>query len=386
MPESAGAKDRSTQAEVERQDSICGAIDRCLTHTLGLWGVAYDATDMVRNPAGDPVDLLTGSHLAWAAGYAHLARSVLAAFGDRDALTLSETEIARLFGVSRKVMMSRSNTLAKAGHAHFLRARKALNRLIDGKTPTVGRVLGAFASYPLPSGWPWPGDTYADGEFIAGVSPEIETLGSVVDLILDGKHTSEAYEPRRAAHLLKGVLALDPDQYDAYSVLSMVLVEYWRAVEARKYEDIAFRRCMVRITMPDGRWPERISSEHNSNVPILRTIIKKAGSLWQRKQIEDALELLRRVLRVDPRDNLLAACRILALRLGMRYETFRDRLAVDEDLSETEKWFKANFMRFPEEFDEWMTAISAMQDEQAVESPEELYEPLYYRDRPETVN
>ncbi len=356
--------------------------------TIGTWTIQYSAQTVVKRPAGEPVDILTGSHLEWAAGYVHLVNRVLTAYNSPGVTDIPESDLARAFGVSRKIMLSRSDTLADAHQADFLRAREALARLIGNQTPTVARVLDAIANAPMSSGWPWPGDSYSDGEFLAGPSPETMALASVANLLLskDDERNEDPYALQDPAMLFKSVLALDPDQLEAYKMLAVVLDLQGRCAEANRYIDVAFNRCIARITMPDGRWPERISSAHDGNTPILRALAWKARHLWRRRQSDEALDLLRRVLRLDPLGDFMVACHILGLRLKMRYWTFMDLIETDRDLALLTDWFDANYTRFPEEFDDWMASVAEARARLTDRRPGHSSATRPYTERPETVN
>ncbi|MCX6089884.1 MAG: hypothetical protein NTX88_05885, partial [Candidatus Atribacteria bacterium] len=84
----------------------------------------------------------------------------------------------------------------------------------------------------------------------------------------------------------------------------------------------------------------------------------KALYFWMENQTHDALNLLRKLLRTNPGDNIGARDHILAIRMGMTFEEFQESFDrggfYDGDIV---NWFDENYKNFPDEFEWWVKAI-----------------------------
>jgi tetratricopeptide (TPR) repeat protein len=203
-------------------------------------------------------------------------------------------------------------------------------------------------SVPLPHGtWPWPCDDYTDGVFVAGESPALDAYYAVLDMLETSIETSSLVA------WLGAVIAADPDHYDTYLVLRDVLADSGQRAAGIRFEEIAYVRCLSRITMPDGGWPARLTYTELTNRPIMRTLISKAATLWRLKQTDEALDILRRMLKMDPEDRTAAAAHILGMRMGMTQPQFERRFYGEGvEAFVMMDWFGAHYGSFPEEFAE----------------------------------
>jgi len=93
------------------------------------------------------------------------------------------------------------------------------------------------------------------------------------------------------------------------------------------------------------------------NWHIIKTILEKAISLWETGKTDDALYLLRKLLKTNPNDEFGARNYILAIRMGCTYHDFQKWVDDDENHEAILDWFEENHKKFPEEFDGWREEV-----------------------------
>ncbi|MBN2378307.1 tetratricopeptide repeat protein [candidate division WOR-3 bacterium] len=167
----------------------------------------------------------------------------------------------------------------------------------------------------------------------------------------------ESYNGRNAKIVklrLKKIIKTDPNFLDAYLFLNDLLQDEGKVKEAEKLTDEAYRRAISLITNKEGNWPDVIEWAWLDNRHIVKAIYNKAVSLWHKKQTDEALNLLRKLLRTNPNDNIGARNMILGIRMGMTFTEFETRFNkggfYDAELFD---WFDENYKKFPDEFDWW---------------------------------
>jgi len=157
---------------------------------------------------------------------------------------------------------------------------------------------------------------------------------------------------------LKQLIEKDPDFLDSYLLLYEISQDEGNLPEGEKVLNEAYERALKLITDKKGNWPDILEWGWLENRHIIRTILNKAISLWKNKKIDNALDLFRKLLKTNPRDNVGARDYILAIRMNMSFEEFEKRFNkggyYDTELSH---WFDENYKRFPDEFDWWEKAI-----------------------------
>lgn len=150
----------------------------------------------------------------------------------------------------------------------------------------------------------------------------------------------------------------DPDFLDTYLLLLNILEDEGKFEEAAQILDEAFNRAVNLITDKNGNWPDMLEWGLLENRHIIRTILNKAILLWDFKQFDEALNLLRKLLKTNPGDNIGARDYILAIRMNMSFEDFENRFNkggfYDTELSD---WFEKNYKKFPDEFGWWEKAM-----------------------------
>lgn len=167
----------------------------------------------------------------------------------------------------------------------------------------------------------------------------------------------ETYAGRSAKTVkrqLKQLIEKDPDFFDPYLLLYELFLNEDNLPEAESILNTAYERALNLITDKKGNWPEVLEWAWLENGHIIRTILNKAMALWQSGETDGALDLLRKLLKTNPGDNVDARDFILAIRMDMSFEEFEARFNkggyYDSDLVD---WFEENYKKFPDEFEWW---------------------------------
>jgi len=157
---------------------------------------------------------------------------------------------------------------------------------------------------------------------------------------------------------LNQLIKENPDFLDSYLLLCEILQNDDNLPEAEKILDEAYERALMSITDKKGNWPDVLEWGWLENRHIIRTILNKAISLWEKGEIDGALDLFRKLLKTNPGDNVGARDFILAIRMNMSFEEFENRFNkggyYDMELSD---WFEENHKSFPDEFGCWEKAV-----------------------------
>ncbi len=145
---------------------------------------------------------------------------------------------------------------------------------------------------------------------------------------------------------LNQLLEQDPYCFDAYLFRYQILMDEDNRVAADKELKKAYLRAVELICRDTGEWPEFIPWEILENRPLLRALYGGVEYNWWKG--EPAMEILRKLLKVCPNDNLGARFALLALKMAMSHREWVE-LQDKVDLAE---WFQENAKKFPEEFGE----------------------------------
>ncbi len=168
----------------------------------------------------------------------------------------------------------------------------------------------------------------------------------------------EVLERKDLEDKLRELINLDADFLDPYLILYEMYLEEDKKKKADEILDDAYSRAIKLITDKNGRWPDILDWSWLENRHIIRTILNKAMSLWDNGDTEEALNLLRKLLKTNPYDNIGARHYILAIRMGMSLKEFERRFDrggyYDSELSD---WFDENYNDFPDEFEWWKKEI-----------------------------
>ena len=197
-------------------------------------------------------------------------------------------------------------------------------------------------------------DSREKGAFIARDSPVSSDFYDLAERY--GSATSSTKALERA---LRDLIVVDPDYYDPYLMLRDLLTKTRREAEGAALLAEAYRRALARITDASGAWPRALEWGWLENRHIIRTLLNQALADWTAGNTDAALDLLRKLLRSNPNDNIGAREYILAVRMGETFENFESRFMAEfgyDGLKMTE-WFDENSPRFPDDFDWWKQAV-----------------------------
>ena len=173
---------------------------------------------------------------------------------------------------------------------------------------------------------------------------------------------SERLNDKRMKKELRSLIQQDPDFLDSYNLLYEILQDEGGFSEAEDVIGEAYQRAIKIIADTKGNWPHEMLWGYLANRHIIRAILNRALSFWMQGKTEDALELLRGLLKSNPGDNVGARDFILAIRMNMSFEEFEERFDkggyCDSDLTD---FFYENYQKFPDEFGWWDKAIEEME-------------------------
>lgn len=163
------------------------------------------------------------------------------------------------------------------------------------------------------------------------------------------------YDNLRMKTELKKLTRKDPDYLNTYIQLYFILNEEGDLPEAIKMLDEAYKRALDLIIDDDGEWPKKLDSMRKENKHIVNSIYHKAISLWEADETEQALDLLRRLLNMDPDDDIGARIAILSIRMNMTHQEFDEKFLTDDGyfIDIVLNWFEENYRKFPDEFGWW---------------------------------
>lgn len=153
---------------------------------------------------------------------------------------------------------------------------------------------------------------------------------------------------------LRKLIDLDPYFFDAYTSL----VDMCYSIEDFHKGDTiikqASERALKKIVDRKGVWPDRLEWGWLENRHIIRAILNQAILSWKGEIFNEALDLLRKLLRSNPNDNIGARFYILGIRMNISFIDFELRFSgygfYDKDILE---WFNFNYKSYPDEFEWW---------------------------------
>ncbi|MBW3636084.1 MAG: hypothetical protein KY445_06410 [Armatimonadetes bacterium] len=289
----------------------------------------------------------------WAAGFWHALGSVNFLFDPASTPHVKSSQIAEFYSVKLGSMTQRSTSLreavgldqldtrflipqnkARIEELHGLMAQ-SLSTLAPGTTPE--EVLAEMPN--------WGRRRSSRAEF---VDRDRAAMTEFYDLLESAD--TESDDPKDAARFAQGLqklIARDPDFLDPYLSLGEMHDNMGRHEKAAKLLDEAYNRALRLICDKNGIWPKRLDWGWLENRHILRTLFQRAFSWWQDKQPEPALELLRKIFKACPDDNLGARYFILALRQNMTFAAFERKFNSHQVM---QKWFDRDAPKFPEDF------------------------------------
>lgn len=158
---------------------------------------------------------------------------------------------------------------------------------------------------------------------------------------------------------MRKLIEIDKDFYDPYLIIADILSYDGKKQEARILIKEAYERAVKRIADSQGRWPKIMSWGFLKNRHLMRALEAYADDCWNQGNIDEALDIYRRLLRLNPQDNQGTRYNVLAIRMGLApdkwekpFEEKHDEEVIGLDAFKVSKWFHENAKKFPDEF-EW---------------------------------
>lgn len=176
---------------------------------------------------------------------------------------------------------------------------------------------------------------------------------------------SEERSPEETEKEMQKFIEKDPLFLDPYLILFDLYQHNDDLDKAHEILESAYQKAIKLITDKKGNWPKKMLWGHLENRHIVRTLLKKALNLWIKDKRDDSLELLRKLLRSNPNDNIGARTYILAIRLGMNFDKFeKQMLSKDGYGYDGQKmWkFEKKMKDFPDEFDWWFKLMEEVEE------------------------
>lgn len=161
------------------------------------------------------------------------------------------------------------------------------------------------------------------------------------------------------AGLLKSMMQLirkDSDFLDPYIVSADILLRSNKIKSGFQLIEEAYNRALHLIIDENGKWPKRMSWGFLQNRHIMRAIERHAFISWEENDFKLALEIYRKLLRVNINDNQGARYAILALRMKLGPDWDLKLMAKNGQMvglieaKKIDDWFNENSKNFPEEF------------------------------------
>jgi tetratricopeptide (TPR) repeat protein len=160
---------------------------------------------------------------------------------------------------------------------------------------------------------------------------------------------------------LRELIKSDPDFLDSHDYLGWLLREEGSFAEERKLRVEAYERALKQMSDSKGRWPDVMSWLYLENRHIIRALFNRAMLYWSEHENKNAADLLRKLLRSNPSDNVGARYCLLGVVAGMTFEEYELRFErEDQSATVVNDWFDLNSKKFPDEFAWWEEAVEPM--------------------------
>jgi len=149
----------------------------------------------------------------------------------------------------------------------------------------------------------------------------------------------------------------DQHFYDPYLIAADILFDQGNDKEASIMLKEGYERAISTISSSKGKWPKEMRWGFLENRHLMRMLDRYAVLCWEDGNIDEALNIFRSLLRVNPADNQGVRYSILAIKLNFSFEEWQASfISKDGDLCSDAlkviQWFEENATKFSEEF-EW---------------------------------
>ena len=148
------------------------------------------------------------------------------------------------------------------------------------------------------------------------VAPRVaNSVQEEFDRLLDNYNGQNGIGIRRK---LNDLIKQDPYYFNAYFLRHQILLDAGNIVAADKELKRAYEVAVNLITGDSVEWPSSIPWEIHENRPLLRALYGGAMHNWWRK--EPAVQILQKLLKVCPSDNMGARFALMGLMSEMSYK------------------------------------------------------------------
>ena len=149
---------------------------------------------------------------------------------------------------------------------------------------------------------------------------------------------------------LKKLLEKDPYYLETYIYLSEILENEGHIKEAEEVLLEAYKKALKLIADEDGNLPDRLEWKYETNRHIIEALLETAIMFWEIGDIDRALELLKNLYRMNPKDEIGVRFYILAILEGLGFEEFEMTFGKNGgyDNESLKEWFEKNRKKFEE--------------------------------------
>jgi len=197
------------------------------------------------------------------------------------------------------------------------------------------------------------------------VDQDHEVMHDYYDLLRDNSLSEDK--------LLEGLSDLikeDKNFYDTYVTAADILFGCGKESEALDLLRSAYAGAVATIVDAKGRWPKEMLWGYLENRHIMRALENYAiYCCWEEGKVDEALDIFKKLLQVNPNDNQGVRYHILAIRMGLslakceaKFEIEQDGSIVGLDGRKMHAWFFRNCRKFPEDFEAWFKIVEPDRD------------------------
>lgn len=158
---------------------------------------------------------------------------------------------------------------------------------------------------------------------------------------------------------LLGIIKVDPDFIPAYMELWQFYEQFkGREKEAATYLEIAYRIALDLVRDGKKKFPSVMEWGYIENRSVIRALLNGAVKRWDNGHTEEALHVLRGILKSNPNDNPGVRYLLLAILEGMTYTQYATRFEKGDYMDKSIwPWFEEKSKQHPEDFKWWENAM-----------------------------
>ncbi len=200
-------------------------------------------------------------------------------------------------------------------------------------------------------------------EMIAGVNNQIEYTdhGEFIDKDHRvGLKYDQIYEQLdvndelRSIEKLKKLIKEDKNYFDPYILLSRLFNQINDSESAKDIIDQGYKNALNYIKNKQGNSPTRVEWGYIENRHIIRILVFKAFDFWEDNRSDEAYELFKTILKLNPNDNSGVRYPMMAILENMSKVEFDDKFDNNGYLDNSiHEWFDQNLPKHENDFKIW---------------------------------